>query len=169
MGRKAKFKIGDKITYTKHTDQRSLFIDRKGQYTYRNKHVVDLIDASGQIIYNRVPTSEVDHLPQPITNSILRGTSEPESAEENIAEVITPSKSLNKYQRIIKNADGQLMIVDVYDVLQAFGVTDPALQHLAKKALAVGQRGHKDEEQDLRDIKASAERAIQLYYNRHVD
>lgn len=51
---------------------------------------------------------------------------------------------------------------DVYDVLQAFDVINPALQHLIKKALKVGQRGHKDEMTDYQDIIDSAIRAKQL-------
>lgn len=62
-----------------------------------------------------------------------------------------------KYNRPCKG-----VTIDVYDVLQAFNVTNPALQHLVKKALAVGQRGHKDKMEDLRDILASAQRAIEL-------
>lgn len=64
----------------------------------------------------------------------------------------------NKYQREIKPG----VFVDVYDVLQAFAVTNPALQHLVKKALAVGQRGHKDAAEDLQDIIDSALRAKEL-------
>lgn len=64
----------------------------------------------------------------------------------------------NKYQREIKPG----VFVDVYDVLQAFEVTNPALQHLVKKALAVGQRGHKDAAEDLQDIVDSALRAQEL-------
>ena len=64
----------------------------------------------------------------------------------------------NKYQREIKPG----VFVDVYDVLQAFKVTNPALQHLVKKALAVGQRGHKDAAEDLQDIVDSARRAQEL-------
>lgn len=64
----------------------------------------------------------------------------------------------NKYQREIKPG----VFVDVYDVLQAFAVTNPALQHLVKKALAVGQRGHKDAAEDLQDIVDSALRAQEL-------
>lgn len=52
--------------------------------------------------------------------------------------------------------------VDVYDVLMAWGVTNPALQHLIKKALQCGQRGHKDDVQDLQDIIDSAIRAKEL-------
>lgn len=64
---------------------------------------------------------------------------------------------MNKYTRTIKGVE-----VDVYDVLQAWGVRNPALQHLIKKALQPGARGHKSLETDLRDIHVSAERALQL-------
>lgn len=64
----------------------------------------------------------------------------------------------NKYHREIKPG----VFVDVYDVLQAFNVANPALQHLVKKALAVGQRGHKDAAEDLQDIVDSALRAQEL-------
>lgn len=63
----------------------------------------------------------------------------------------------SKYNRPCKG-----ITIDVYDVLKAFNVTCPALQHLIKKALAVGQRGHKGASEDLKDILASAKRAIEL-------
>lgn len=63
----------------------------------------------------------------------------------------------DKYNRPCKG-----VTIDVYDVLVAFNVTNPALQHLIKKALAVGQRGHKDKTEDLNDILSSAKRAIEL-------
>ena len=65
---------------------------------------------------------------------------------------------MSKYDRTLKGST-----VDVYDVLSAFNVTCPALQHLIKKALCVGIRGHKDEAQDLQDIIDSANRAMELY------
>ncbi len=52
--------------------------------------------------------------------------------------------------------------VDVYDVLKAFDVTCPALQHLIKKALKAGNRGHKTTAEDLADIVASAKRAEEM-------
>ncbi len=64
----------------------------------------------------------------------------------------------NKYSREI--APG--VYVDVYDVLKAFNVTNSALQHLIKKALAVGIRGHKDASEDYQDIIDSAIRAKEL-------
>lgn len=64
----------------------------------------------------------------------------------------------SKYHREIKPG----VWVDVYDVLNAWDVRNSALQHLIKKALAPGQRGHKTREQDLKDILVSAKRAIEL-------
>jgi len=42
--------------------------------------------------------------------------------------------------------------IDVYRVLELFGVTDPCLQHVAKKALVAGGRGHKDIDKDVQDM-----------------
>lgn len=64
----------------------------------------------------------------------------------------------NKYLHEIKSG----VFVDVYDVLMAWNVTNPALQHLIKKALQAGERGHKSREQDLQDIIDSAIRAKEL-------
>lgn len=52
--------------------------------------------------------------------------------------------------------------VDVYDVLHAFGVTNPGDQHAIKKMLMPGKRGHKDAIQDRREAIQSLERAIEL-------
>lgn len=76
-----------------------------------------------------------------------------EDAAEAKHSKITPSK----YTKTIHGVS-----VDVYDVLQAWGVSNPALQHLIKKALQCGQRGHKDNAQDLQDIIDSAIRAKEL-------
>ena len=62
-----------------------------------------------------------------------------------------------KYDRQCKG-----VVIDVYDVLQAFEVVNPALQHLIKKALCASLRGHKKREQDLVEILESAKRAIEL-------
>lgn len=64
----------------------------------------------------------------------------------------------SKYHREIKPG----VWVDVYDVLSAWGVSNPALSHLVKKALQPGQRGHKDRATDLDDIVKSAIRAKEL-------
>lgn len=53
-------------------------------------------------------------------------------------------------------------VVDVYDVLMAFNVTNPATQHAIKKLLMPGNRGHKDKLTDLKEAYQSIARAIEL-------
>lgn len=48
--------------------------------------------------------------------------------------------------------------VDVYRVLDRFNVMHPCQQHIAKKALCAGNRGHKDLLRDIQDIIDTAER-----------
>ena len=79
------------------------------------------------------------------------------SHKEDSAAAKQPAITPSKYTKTIRGAS-----VDVYDVLQAWGVSNPALQHLIKKALQCGQRGHKDNAQDLQDIIDSAIRAKEL-------
>lgn len=65
---------------------------------------------------------------------------------------------MSKYHKqIAANSKGES---DVYDVLRAFGVTDPAIAHGIKKLLMPGLRGDKSQEQDLREAIMSIERAL---------
>ena len=64
---------------------------------------------------------------------------------------------MSKYTRTIRSE-----AVDVYDVLTAFDVRNPAVQHAVKKLLAPGQRGAKDTLTDLREAAQSIARAIQI-------
>jgi hypothetical protein len=77
-------------------------------------------------------------------------------------EAMKKAKSMNKYNRLIKGQMGASAVVDVYDVIKAFEVTNPATQHAIKKLLASGQRGYKDKQQDLNEAIASLKRAIEL-------
>jgi len=52
--------------------------------------------------------------------------------------------------------------VDVYDVIDAWGLANPAYQHLIKKALKPGNRGHKGMMTDAQDIIDSAVRGKEL-------
>ena len=83
---------------------------------------------------------------------------EPITDEQDLNECIGSPEADNKYLREIKPG----IFIDVYDVLMAWNVTNPALQHLIKKALQAGDRGHKSREQDLQDIIDSAIRAKEL-------
>lgn len=67
-------------------------------------------------------------------------------------------KPMNKYKREIKPG----VEVDIYDVLIAWNVTNPAIQHAIKKLLQPGQRGNKDATQDLQEAMLSIGRAIEL-------
>lgn len=76
----------------------------------------------------------------------------------------------NKYLRTIYGVDTEgnaaSLQVDVYDILDAYPTRNPALDHLIKKALCPGTRGHKDLLTDLDDIIKSAQRAKQMAVNR---
>lgn len=69
---------------------------------------------------------------------------------------------MSKYNREIIGLDGTEVTVDVYRVLDAFLVTDPAIQHALKKMLCTGLRGHKDYLTDLNDAIESLEKAVEL-------
>ena len=78
----------------------------------------------------------------------------------------TPDRG-SKYHRTITqtiagDTHGCSVTVDVYDVLQAFGVDCPALQHAIKKLLCAGLRGAKSAEQDISEAANSCRRAIEL-------
>lgn len=77
-----------------------------------------------------------------------------------------PTAPASKYHRTITQTIGddvgREIVVDVYDVLTAFAVTCPAIQHAVKKLLCPGLRGQKSAVQDLREAVVSIERAIQL-------
>jgi hypothetical protein len=57
--------------------------------------------------------------------------------------------------------NGQM--IDVYDVLKAFNVVNPATQHAIKKLLKGGQRGFKDVNKDYNEAIESIKTAIELY------
>lgn len=82
----------------------------------------------------------------------------PVNDEQDLNDCIGAPEADNKYLHEIKPG----IFIDVYDVLMAWNVTNPALQHLIKKALQAGERGHKSREQDLQDIIDSAIRAKEL-------
>tara|TARA_R100001591_G_scaffold109567_1_gene119878 strand:+ start:189 stop:422 length:234 start_codon:yes stop_codon:yes gene_type:complete len=73
---------------------------------------------------------------------------------------------MSKYIRTIKTFEhcGEIINVevDVYDVLKAFNVVNPATQHAVKKLLCTGIRGHKSALTDLEEACQSVERAIDL-------
>ena len=75
---------------------------------------------------------------------------------------------MSKYNREIIGIDGTVTTVDVYRVIDAFGVSDPATQHAIKKMLCMGLRGHKDYLTDLNDSIDSLQKAKELYGQRMI-
>ena len=84
---------------------------------------------------------------------------------------LTPETTLNdqyaeieqvrKHRHYFKDVSN-IAEIDVYAVLKLFEVTDPCLQHIVKKALCAGKRGHKDMMEDLQNIVDTAIRAVEL-------
>lgn len=63
------------------------------------------------------------------------------------------------YFRLVPNG---VKKIDVYRFLEMFGVTCPVAQHVIKKAVAAGQRGHKDLKRDWNDIIDSGKRKLEM-------
>ncbi len=74
----------------------------------------------------------------------------------------------SKYLRTIHPADGvgPPVKVDVYCVIEAFGIICPALQHALKKILACGQRGKGSRLDDIKGVFDAMWRALELQRQR---
>lgn len=55
-----------------------------------------------------------------------------------------------------------LKTIDVYRIIELFEITCPVAQHVLKKAMVAGMRGHKDLARDWQDILDSAERRLEM-------
>lgn len=55
-----------------------------------------------------------------------------------------------------------LKTIDVYRIIELFEITCPVAQHVLKKSMAAGRRGHKSLEKDWNDILDSAERRLEM-------
>lgn len=64
-----------------------------------------------------------------------------------------------KYVKTIYGLCGTPVEIDVYRVLDAYPTEDSAMDHLIKKALNAGNRGHKDKITDYKNIEESARKA----------
>jgi hypothetical protein len=73
-----------------------------------------------------------------------------------------PENQLSKNQLSKYHVPCKGVTIDVYDVLKAFNVVNPATQHAIKKLLKGGERGFKDVNKDYQEAIESIERAIEL-------
>lgn len=79
---------------------------------------------------------------------------------EGSKEAVDEALGIKKHNHYFKDCPYDK--VDVYRILDIFDVTDPCLQHLVKKGLCAGKRGHKDFRKDLQDIIDTAQRRIDM-------
>ena len=82
-------------------------------------------------------------------------------SEPPIDPVETNEPDERKHKHYFKDVR-HLDFIDVYRVIDLWEVSDPCLQHIIKKCLAAGKRGHKDEDKDFQDIFDSAARALEM-------
>ena len=87
---------------------------------------------------------------------------EPQSPREKYQHDEQDLNDGKKYERELVGLCGTKVKTDVYRVLDAFKTDDAILDHLIKKALCAGSRGHKDKLTDYRNIVESAQKALKL-------
>ncbi len=68
---------------------------------------------------------------------------------------------MNEYKHYQKNVE-HLKWIDVYRVLDLFGVSNPCVQHAIKKLLCKGTRGVKDTQQDVQEAITSLVRYLEM-------
>lgn len=66
-----------------------------------------------------------------------------------------------KHEHYKRNVS-HLKTIDVYRIIELFEITCPVAQHVLKKAMVTGKRGHKDLARDWQDILDSAERRLEM-------
>jgi hypothetical protein len=145
-------------------DQGYMIIRRKNWACY-----VESAEVDGEILYGRyLAFTKAQH--QAARDELEDPFSSPEEDEawqaaEKRMDIIGHNGSTgdhyespaSKYHVQIK---GQW--VDVYDILTAYSVTNPADAHAIKKMLCPGRRGAKDGIQDRQEAIVSLQRAIEL-------
>lgn len=52
--------------------------------------------------------------------------------------------------------------IDPYRLISIYGIANPCAQHIFKKVLVTGKRGHKDIRRDINDIIDTAQRWLEM-------
>ena len=132
------------------------------KYTYRDKWVETAYCGMNLEIRQKMPVLWQRHT-QPEELPFVDSLPEFEhgfgasSLNDQYAEI----EQVRKHRHYFKDVSN-IAEIDVYVVLKLFEVTDPCLQHIVKKALCAGKRGHKDMMEDLQNIVDTAIRAVEL-------
>lgn len=90
-----------------------------------------------------------------------------QSTSENAAIKVDAGRHYRyEYTVMLKDEDikrGYITIkLDPFRISSIYGIADFALNTILKKVLVLGDRGHKDGEQDLKDIICAAERRLEM-------
>lgn len=93
-----------------------------------------------------------------VKKNFLEVTSSKEASQLQWKEGHTGNKYLRRIYSTVEPS--QSIVVDVYDVIEAFKVTNPGLQHALKKLLCSGLRQKASEVQDLKEAVDALNRAI---------
>jgi len=134
--------------------------DSEGFYPIYIDTRTDRVICAGDVSSN-TPEGAID-IGRGLLNDLGLGPKVSQYAPKELKPTTHVLHTPGKYDRFIKTRGEKERFVDVYDVLVAFDVTDPAVAHAVKKCLAPGQRGAKSREQDIKEAIASLERALEL-------
>lgn len=141
----AKFKVGDRVKAIQKEDG-GFIKPRENVYTVKlvgESNLIKLVEADG--FWYRDDRFELYEEPLPVWVYTLEPDERPHSHYY---------KDFGAY---LDQETGRVL-VDVYAVLDEFEVKEPELQHLAKKVLCLGMRGHKLADEDLDNIIDTAKR-----------
>ena len=85
-----------------------------------------------------------------------------EMAEERSNHAKAMEEAYNRpFGRYFKDVSN-LQSIDIYKVLELFGVKSHAVGHAVKKLLVAGARGGKDERQDVQEAIAALQRHLEM-------
>ena len=128
----------------------NLFYKDNFKYVYRGEWIKTAYCSENLEIWKKMPVLWQRHT-QPEDLPFM------DSLNDQYAEI----EQVRKHRHYFKDVSN-IAEIDVYAVLKLFDVTDPCLQHIIKKALCAGKRGHKDMMEDLQNIVDTAIRAVEL-------
>lgn len=94
----------------------------------------------------RIETKEHKE-PNPLWKTAIISRAEQEAKDAVMPAVAAEPRKHNHYHKSVVGLES----IDVYRVLELYGVTDPCFQHAIKKLLVAGGRGAKDTAKDIQE------------------
>lgn len=117
-------------------------------------------DAVLETYWNNLPIEErQEAMRKALKESLVKNIANKELSIEDLP-AYEPNLA-HKYPHYHKDVS-HLQSIDVYRVLELYGVTDNTIGHAIKKLLCAGQRGAKDAEKDIREAVDTLNRRLQM-------